>query len=491
MVKFEPRLFEDLSPDNRPSLAESLVPILGMVVSLSVGIIIFGLGPQFPLLWGIAFTGLFARYRLGISWEEQYNGIRKSLLMGMQALLILFLAYTLVSALIEAGTIPTIMYYGVGILTPAIFLPLTTVLVAVITLMIGSSWTAVGALGVAFLGIGTGLGIPGPMTAGAILTGAYTGDKLSPLSDTTNLAAAVTNTDLYDHIRAMQPGSILSFSVSLILYVILGLIASGSIPSGRIEAIRTAIHGSYVVTPIVLLPLIVIFGLVLYGIPPLPTLGIGVFASALTAVFVQGTAFAEAWSTALSGTSPDTGMKLVDGLLASGGMVGSASSIIIIIAALSLGGLLERTGALAVIAHHLTYFCRGVGSTIGITAFSAVSMNVLAAEQYVSIVVPGMSFRNLYSDQGLKSQNLSRSVEAAGTTTSALVPWNSGAVYMSGVLGISTMAYAPYYFFGFLSPIILLIMGTTGWNMIYKDQSEAEGAAATDSTTPSPVSAED
>lgn len=481
-MEFEPRLFEDIPSEERPSLAESLVPVLAMIVSLSVGIVVFGLGPQFPLLWGLAFTALFAWYRLEIPWDEQYEGIQGSLLMGMQAILILFLAYTLVSALIEAGTIPTIMYYGVGIITPAVFLPLTTILVAIIALMIGSSWTTVGALGVAFLGIGSGLGISGPMTAGAILTGAYTGDKLSPLSDTTNLAAAVTNTELYDHISAMQPGSILAFSISLVLYAILGLRASGSIPSGRVEAIQTAIQGSYVVTPLVLLPLVVIFGLVLYGIPALPTLGLGVFTAALTAVFVQGATFTDAWSTALTGTAPETGMKLVDGLLASGGTVGSASSITIIIAALSLGGLLERTGSLAVIAHHLARLCQGVASTTGVTAFSAIAMNILAAEQYVSIVVPGMSFRSLYSDQGLKSQNLSRGVEAAGTTTSALIPWNSGGVYMSGVLGISTVAYAPYYFFGFLSPLILLAMGVTGWKIMYKDTDDAESANS--ATTP-------
>jgi Na+/H+ antiporter NhaC len=238
MVEFEPRLFEEIPPEDRPSLAESFVPIVGMVVFLSVGIVGFGLGPQFPLLWGIAFTGLFAWYRLGMSWDELYEGIADSLLMGMQAVLIIFLAYTLISTLIEAGTIPTLMYYGVELLTPTIFLPLTAVFVAVITLAIGSSWTAVGALGVAFIGIGSGLGIPAPMTAGAILTGAYTGDKMSPLSDTTNLAAAVTDTDLYDHIRAMRPGSTLALGVSLVLYTVLGMGVSGNIPTGRIAAIQ-------------------------------------------------------------------------------------------------------------------------------------------------------------------------------------------------------------------------------------------------------------
>lgn len=376
MVKFEPRLFEEIPPNDRPSLVESLIPIAGMVVFLSVGIVGFGLGPQFPLLWGIAFTGLFAWYRFGISWEELYEGIADSLLMGMQAILIIFLAYTLVSTLIEAGTIPALMYYGVELLTPMVFLPLTTVLVAVITMAIGSSWTAVGALGVAFVGIGSGLGIPTPMSAGAILSGAYTGDKLSPLSDTTNLAAAVTDTDLYDHIRAMRPGSALALGLSLVLYTVLSMGVSGSIPIGRVEAIRTAIEGSFTVTPLVFVPLLVIFALALYGVPALPTLGAGIFASVGTTVAIQGIGFADAWSAALSGTNPKTGMELVNGLLASGGMTDAAWAITIVIAALSLGGLFERVGVLAVLAHHLARLCRGVGSTTGVTALSAISNGI-------------------------------------------------------------------------------------------------------------------
>ncbi|WP_135536899.1 arginine/ornithine antiporter ArcD [Halostella pelagica] len=478
MVEFKPRQFEEISPEDRPTLAESFVPIIGMIGFLSVGIVVFGLSPQFPLLWGIAFTGLFAWYRLGISWEELYDGISDSLLMGMQAILIIFLAYTLVSTLILAGTIPTLMYYGVELLTPLIFLPLTAILIASITMTIGSSWTAVGALGVAFIGIGSGLGIPAPMTAGAILTGAYTGDKLSPLSDTTNLAAAVTDTDLYDHIHAMRPGSTLALGISVVLYAVLGLSVSGNIPDGRIAAIQSAVEGSYVVTPLVFMPLVLIFGLAIYGIPPIPTLGAGIFASAPTAMIVEGTDFATVWSTALDGTAPETGMELVNGLLESGGMTDAAWAITIVIAALSLGGMFERTGILAVLAHHLARMCHGAGSTTGVTALSAFLMNVLAAEQFISIVVPGMSLRNLYSEQGLKSQNLSRAVEAAGTTTSALVPWTSGAVYMSGVLGVPTVQYAPYYFFGIFSPIVLLFMGATGWQIKYVDQDES------DSTTP-------
>jgi Na+/H+ antiporter NhaC len=473
MVAFEPRLFEDIAPEERPSLSASVVPIVAMLVFLSVGIVAFGLDPQFPLFWGIAFTGLFARYYLGFSWEELYDGITDSLLMGMRVILIMFVVYTLISSWIKAGIIPSLMYYGVGLLTPRIFLPLTAILAAIVSYAVGSSWTTAGTLGVAFIGIGSGLGIPAPMTAGAILSGAYTGDKQSPLSDTTNLAAAVTNTDLYDHINAMRAGTLIAFSLSVGLYVVLGLSASGTIPVGRVEAIQGAIESSYAVTPLVFLPLVLTFGLAIYGVPALPTLGTGVFAGVLTAVFVQGTNFAAAWSAAQSGTTPETGMELVNGLLESSGMLGGAWIVTIAIAALSLGGMLERTGILAVLAHHLGRLSRGVASLTGVTALSAISMNMLAAEQYISIVVPGMTLRNLYNEQGLKSRNLSRAIEASGTTTAALIPWSSGGLFMAGTLGVPTLEYAPYYFFGFLSPLILLLIGITNWQIAYEDQDKS------------------
>ncbi|WP_256683950.1 Na+/H+ antiporter NhaC [Halococcus qingdaonensis] len=484
MVAFEPRLFAEIDPDERPSLAASLVPVAAMIVFLSVGIVVFDLDPQFPLFWGIAFTGLFVRYRLGFSWDALYDGITDSILMGMRVVLIMFVVYALVSTWIQAGTIPGLMYYGLELLTPEIFLPLTAILAAIVSFAVGSSWTTAGTLGVAFIGIGSGLGIPAPMTAGAILSGAYTGDKQSPLSDTTNLAAAVTNTDLYEHINAMRAGTLVAFGLSVVLYVILGLSASGSIPAGRVGAIQNAIAGSYAVSPLVFVPILVTFGLAIYGVPALPTLGTGVFAGAFTSMAVQGTGFTAAWTAAQSGTAPETGMQLVDGLLESGGLLGGAWIVTIALAALSLGGILERTGMLAVLAHHLGRLSRGVASLTGVTAISAVAMNMLAAEQYISIVVPGMTLRNLYNEQGLKSKNLSRAVEASGTTSAALIPWNSGGLFMAGTLGVSTLSYAPYYFFGFLSPLVLIVMGLTGWQIAYKDGKTGETTPTSEGSVP-------
>ncbi|WP_254546110.1 Na+/H+ antiporter NhaC family protein [Halomarina pelagica] len=495
-LSFEPLTFEEIDPDERPTLVQAFVPLVGMLLFLGVGKLVFGLDPQLPLLWSIALTGVVGHYWLGFSWERLYEGVVDGLVMGMQAILIIFVIYMLIATWMGAGTIPGLIYYGLDVLSPRVFLPAAALLAALVAFAVGSSWTTAGTLGVAFIGIGAGLGVPAPMTAGAVLSGAYTGDKISPLSDTTNLAAAVTNTDLMTHVRTMRVGTTIALGVSVLGYAALGLGFAGAVPAGRVDAIQSAIAGAYAIHPLVFLPLLFTFALALRGYPALPTLAAGALLGGITQILVQGgpfvgtwtlaslgqtvtaASFTAAWEVAQSGTSPETGMKLVDDLLASGGLVGSAWTITIVIPALALGGMLERTGVLAVVAHSIG---RAVSSVAGLTAgtvAAAFSMNVLSAEQYMSIVVPGMSLRGIYDDFDLESRNLSRAVEAGGTTTSALVPWNSGGVYMATVLGVPTLAYAPYYFFGFLSPLVVVLMGLVGWRITAQDEESTPGLAA-------------
>lgn len=468
-LSFEPLTFDDIPDDERPSMLQALVPVVGMLVFLSVGVIWLGLDPQLPLLWGIILTGVVGRYWLGLSWSRLSEGIRDGINMGMSALLILLVVYMLISTWTAAGTIPALIYYGLDILSPAVFLPAAAILSAVVAFAVGSSWTTAATLGVAFIGIGSGLGMPAPMTAGAVLTGSYTGDKISPFSDTTNLAAAVTNTELMTHVRTMRVGTSIAFVLSLLGYAVLGLSASGSIPAGRVAEIQTAVASTYAITPLVFFPLLVTFVLALRGYPALPSIIAGVVAGTLTQLFVQGPVamdtFVGAWNVAFAGTSPSTGVETVDSLLASGGLLGSSWTMTVILASLSLGGILERTGCIAVIAHHLRRVLTSVASLTAGTAVSALTMNAIAADQYMSIVVPGMSFRGLYDEFDLESRNLSRAVEAAGTTTSALIPWGTGGAYMADVLGVPTLQYAPYYFLGLLSPLILVAMGLTGWRI--------------------------
>ncbi|WP_458205128.1 arginine/ornithine antiporter ArcD [Haladaptatus sp. NG-SE-30] len=464
-LDFEPLTYAELPPNRRPSLGLALLPVIATIVFLGIGSAWLKMDPHIPLLWAIAFTGLVGYYGLGLSWDDLYDGMANSLLMGLQAVLILFTIYALIATWISSGTIPGLMYYGLKLLSPTVFLPVTATLAGLVAFSIGSSWTTVGTLGVAFIGIGSGLGVPAPMTAGAVLSGAYAGDKQSPLSDTTNLAAAVTNTDLYDHIRGMRAGTLLAFGLAVVGYAVLGLQATGSIPAGRIGNIQTALVSTYNLSLLVFLPLVVTFGLALWGYPALPSLIAGIFSGVGTTLLVQGQSFTAAWQVFLSGTSPKTGMKLVTDLLQSSGVEGSAWTVSIVVAALALGGLLETTGVLAVLAHHLSKKVTNAGGLVAGTGASAMLTNVLTAQQYMSIVVPGMTLRNLYEEHGLKNRDLSRAVEAAGTPTGALIPWHAGAVYMAAALGVPTLQYAPYYFFGMLSPLVLFAIAATGWQL--------------------------
>jgi Na+/H+ antiporter NhaC len=472
--------YESLPAERRPSLTQALVPVAGLVVFLGIGSGVLGLAPHGPLLWSIVLTGLVGRYWMGLSWDVLYDGVEKSLVMGLQAILILFVIYALIATWISAGTIPAMMYYGLSILTPTIFLPVTALLSAVVAFSIGSSWTTAGTLGVAFIGIGSGLGIPAPMTAGAILTGAYAGDKQSPLSDTTNLAAGVTNTALYDHIRAMRLGTALALGISVLLFAIIGLQTTGAIPAGRIGEIRGALASTYDISVLVFVPLLVTFGLALYGYPALSSLIAGVFAGVVTTIALQGASFTAAWKTFVNGTDPQTSVEMVNSLLASGGLSGSAWTIAVVVAALSLGGLLETVGILAVLAHYLEQSIHSVSSLVVATGISAVAVNMFSAQQYMSIAVPGMSLRSLYEEYGLDSSALSQAIESAGTPTGALIPWHAGGVYMASVLGVATLQYAPYYFFGYLSPLILFVMAILGRGLATGNDEPLDTAASAD-----------
>jgi NhaC family Na+:H+ antiporter len=461
---FTPTTYEEIPADRRPSLRLALVPVLAVVTFLGVGSAALGLDPHVPLLWSIVFVAGLGRY-LGYDWEDLFSGISNGLLMGVQALLILFVIYALIATWVSAGTIPGLMYYGLEILSPRTFLPAAALLSAVVAFSIGSSWTTVGTLGVAFVGIGSGLGIAAPMTVGAVLSGAYAGDKQSPLSDTTNLAAGVTNTPLYEHIRRMRTGTAIAFGIAVAAFGALGVRAAGDIPVDRLLEIQTALAGTYELTPLVFLPLLVTFGLALRGHPALPALVAGVFAGVFATVLLQDVGFLAAWEVFMYGTSPETGSELVDDLLAAGGLTGSAWTITVVVAALSLGGILERTGVLAVLAHGLVSTLRSSAGLVAGTGVSAIVINVLTAQQYMSIVLPGVTLRNLYEEFDLESDQLSRAVEAAGTPTGALIPWHAGGVYMATVTGVPTLEYAPFYLFGFLSPLVLFAMVLVGFDV--------------------------
>ena len=449
------------------TLGISLIPVLVIMVALAYAIIVMGADPHIPILIGAAVGALIAVYNLGFTWEEVEKGIIDSIGSVMQAILILAVIGMLIGTWIGGGIVPTLIYYGLQILSPTFFLITALLLCSVVSLATGSSWTTAGTVGVALIGIAQGLGISPALAAGCIVSGAYFGDKMSPLSDTTNLAPAMAGATLFDHIRHMMYTTGLSYGIAAIIYILLGLQYRGkAIDAAEIQGILTAIESIYVINPLFLLVPVVTIAAVAMKIPAIPGLLLGVLLGGVCMLF-QGSGDPASIVDAIHyGVGASSGHEMVDELLSGGGMDSMMWTISLIMCALTFGGVLESTGMMATIANKLLQFAKSTGSLILVTVLSCLFVNVLCADQYLGIALPGKMFKDVYAERGLAPRNLSRALEDSGTVTSALVPWNTCGATMASFLGVATFAYAPFAFFNVLSPIVSVIYGYTGFSIM-------------------------
>jgi NhaC family Na+:H+ antiporter len=459
------------------TLGISLIPILVIVVILGYAIIVMGADPHIPILIGAAVGSLIAVYKLGYTWEEVEKGIVDSIGSVMSAILILAIIGMLIGTWIGGGIVPTLIYYGLKILSPTFFLITALLLCSVVSLATGSSWTTAGTVGVALIGIAQGLGISPALAAGCIVSGAYFGDKMSPLSDTTNLAPAMAGAKLFDHIRHMFYTTGLSYGIAAIIYIILGLQFRGrAIDAAEIEGILTAIESIYVVNPLFLLVPVITIAAVAMKIPAIPGLLIGVVLGAFCMLF-QGSGDLGSIIDAIHyGVAAESGHEMVDELLSGGGLDSMMWTISLIMCALTFGGVLESTGMMATIAKKMLQFAKDTGSLILVTVLSCLFVNTLCADQYLGIALPGKMFKDVFAERGLAPRNLSRTLEDSATVTSALIPWNTCGATMASFLGVATFAYAPFAFFNLLSPIVSVIYGYTGFSImtIEEDPSSPE-----------------
>lgn len=437
---------------------------------------IFEQDPHIPLVIASAVAAVLAVTRLGYSWNELEEGILKTINMGMQAAIILMIIGMIIGTWILGGIVPTMIYYGLQILSPAIFLVATAVICSVVSLATGSSWTTAGTIGIALLGVGQGLGIPLPMVAGAIISGAYFGDKMSPLSDTTNLAPAMAGANLFDHIRHMALTTGPSLVIALILYGFIGMRYAGqSANDAQIADILTALSTGFNINLLLLLPPVLVIAMVVFKVPAIPGLIGGVILGSLFAVIFQGADFGSIIDAANYGFYSETGLDVVDNLLSRGGMQDMMWTVSLIIVALSFGGILESTGMLEVIATSILKLAVNTGSLVLATAASCLLVNVIAGEQYIAIVIPGRMFKDAYAERGLAPKNLSRALEDTGTITSPLIPWNTCGAFMYSTLGVHPFAYAPYAFLNLINPLVSIFYGFTGITMT--KMTDAEKAA--------------
>ncbi|MEM7548949.1 MAG: Na+/H+ antiporter NhaC [Bacteroidota bacterium] len=465
----------------RPSLIISLIPIIFLVFLLALNVIIFSddatYGPnQISLLMAAALAG-FIIYFKGLAWKKILDGIIQSITSAMGAILILLIIGSLAGTWLLSGVVPAMIYYGLKILDPSIFLFAACIISAIVSLATGSSWSTIATVGVALLAIGKVLGFDAGMIAGAIISGAYFGDKMSPLSDTTNLAPAMSGTDLITHIRYMTITTVPSIIIALIIFLIIGFTIE---PSGEIQDINLvlgAIDRAFNINlALFLVPTCVIL-LIIKRVAALPALFIGTLLGAVFALVFQGevienvsgvynNAVKAGYTAVLKSLYTDisvvTENETVNKLLNTGGMFGMMNTVWLIICAMIFGGVMEVGGMLKTITQVIIGWANSTGSLVSSTAATCIFFNLTASDQYLAIVVPGKMYSNIYRERGLAPQNLSRTLEDSGTVTSVLIPWNTCGAYQSGVLGISTFTYLPFCFFNIISPFMTIFFAYAG-----------------------------
>jgi NhaC family Na+:H+ antiporter len=476
-----------------PSLLESLIPVLFLIVFLAFNVFVFGDeslsgSNQIVLIISGAFAALVAS-RSGLGWKALRKGIVKTINAALPSILILLIIGSLAGTWLISGVVPAMIYYGLKIIHPAIFLFAACIVSAIISLATGSSWSTVATLGVAMMGIGVTLGYHVGLVGGAIISGAYFGDKMSPLSDTTNLAPAMAGTDLFTHIRYMALTTVPSMSISLIIFLVIGFWTDTSGSTTNMEEVLTAIEGSFNINLILfIVPGLVIF-LIVKKVSPLPALLAGTLMGVVFALIFQpdiihsvsGIAndkiksfYVGIMKAMYTTITIETSNAQVNELLTTGGMSGMLNTIWLIISAMIFGGIMDAAGFLKRIAKSIISYANSTGSLIGSTAGSCIFFNVTASDQYLAIVVPGRMFASTYEERNLAPENLSRTLEDSGTVTSVLVPWNTCGAYMSSVLGVATLTYLPYCFFNIISPFMTVLFGYLGIKIkkLVKDQGE-------------------
>ena len=446
-------------------LSIALIPIAFLIFSLSFVIIVFKQTPHIPLIFAAAVAAGIAVIRKH-PWKEIQEGMIHGITLAMGAILILMVIGTMIGTWILAGVVPSMIYYGLKILSPGIFLIATLIVCSIVSLGTGSSWSTAGTVGVALIGVGQGLGIPVPMVAGAIISGAYFGDKMSPLSDTTNLAPAVAGTDVFTHVRHMIYTTGPSYAICLIIYGLLGLrFAGGTLDSGNIDLMLSTMQAHFYIHPVLLLPPALVILMVIRRIPPLPALLGGMAIGGIFALIFQGCPLSDVIASAHTGYVSDTGVEMVDELLTRGGLMSMMETVALIMCALSFGGIMEKTGMLEVIAAALLKRVQRTGSLVATTILSCIGMNIIASDQYMAIVIPGRMYKKAFDAKRLHPKNLSRCLEDSGTLSSPLIPWNTCGAFMHGTLGVSPLVYLPYAFLNLLNPLISIFYGYTGITM--------------------------
>jgi len=460
----------------KPSLIQALIPIAVLITLLSLNVIFFGNqtldgSNQIALLLAASVAALIS-LKLGVNWTDIKKRIIKTIGSAMPSILILLMIGALSGTWLLSGVVPALIYYGLEILHPVIFLFAAVIISGLVSLATGSSWSTIATIGIALLGIGAAMGINKPVVAGAIISGAYFGDKMSPLSDTTNLAPAMAGTDLFTHIRYMIITTGPAIVISLIIFLIIGFTQNNAVDAQDSVNVQNAIKQTFNLNPLLFLVPIILIAIIIKKVPPIPSLTIGTLLGVIAAIIFQPdiikqitddvsyakASYISSFLAMYGDISIQTGDPVVDELFHTTGMSGMLLTIWLILTAMTFGGVMESSGLLKRITIEIVKFAKSTGSLVASTIATSLFFNITASDQYISIVVPGRMYASTFKNMNLKPEVLSRTLEDGGTVTSVLIPWNTGGATQSRVLGVPTLEYLPYAFFNYLSPIISIVV---------------------------------
>lgn len=450
--------------DKRPfRFITSLVPFLVMITTMLYSVVVLDITPHIPLIIGAIVAGGIAYFH-GYSWSEIEDFMYRGIKLALPALIIILLVGLVIGSWVGGGIVATMIYYGLNIISPKYFLVTVVIICSIVSVTIGSAWSTIATVGIASLGIGVGLNIPLGPTAGAIVAGAFFGDKMSPLSDTTNLASGLTHTNIFKHIKHMLYTTVPAVIITLIVFqwYTVKYINNTSVDLNSIETLRQNISEAFVISPWLLLAPVIVLAVILFKVPPAPALLVGSFIGTLSQLFVQNDSLASSLTTLIDGFEITTSNESIDVLFNRGGMMDMMFVVTMTFVAMSFAGIMEHSGMLQVILDQILKFAKNTFGLVSSALLSAIFINLTCAEHYISIIVPGRMFVRPFVDNNLDTSNLSRTLEDGGTVTSALIPWSTDGVFIYGALGISVLEYGPFAVMNYAAPIIALILAATG-----------------------------
>lgn len=453
---------------NKPTLTVALIPLISMGLLLGVGYGIYQIRPQVLLVAAAFLTGILG-FILHFSWKEMEQGIVDSIHKAMPAILIMLCVGILIGSWIASGTIPMVIYYGLKLISPKYFLVTACFVCSLTSLATGTSWGTIGTLGVAFIGIAMGLGIPLGPAAGAIVAGAYFGDKMSPFSDVTNLAPVAAGSNLFDHIKHMMWSAIPAWLIGLLVYFLVGLrYGAEKVESETMLLITDTLKSHFNFNLLLLLPMVIVFYFAATKKPTIPGMLLSSFIAGALAVIFQKASITTVATAVNTGYEAQTGVEAVDQLISRGGMMSMMETQLVAFTAFSFGGIMQRTGMLSVILDKVMKFANKVWSIVITTIVSAVVTALVTGSSYLSMIIPGELLAPIYKKKGLAAKNLSRIIEESGAIMVPLIPWSMAGVYITGTIGVATFSYLPWAVMNYTSVIILAVFGFTKFSMAPK-----------------------